>query len=84
MQRLRRTTLNCYEICFTNRIGIHVPVISAQSLRDFAASLFETVGVPEREAQICAGSLIGANLRGYDSHGVMRVPQYVDFLRKGA
>ena len=28
-------------------------------------------------------SLVGANLRGHDSHGVMRVPQYVDFLEKG-
>ena len=28
-------------------------------------------------------SLVDANLCGHDSHGVMRVPQYIDFLRKG-
>ncbi len=60
-----------------------MPVISAESLRTFAASLFEKVGVPAREAQVCARSLIGANLRGYDSHGVMRIPFYIAAIRDG-
>src|SRR5580765_3939485 len=42
-----------------------------------------SIGVPDREAQICARSLIGANLRGYDSHGVMRIPFYVAAIRDG-
>lgn len=60
-----------------------MPVISADALGEFAAALFQKVGVPEREAQICASSLIGANLRGYDSHGVMRIPFYIAAIRDG-
>ena len=39
--------------------------------------------VGRREAEICACSLVGANLRGYDSHGVMRIPFYVAAIRDG-
>lgn len=60
-----------------------MPVINADSLADFAASLFETVGVRPREARIVSRSLIGANLRGYDSHGVMRIPFYIAAIRDG-
>ncbi len=30
-----------------------------------------------------AQNLVGSNLRGHDSHGVMRVPQYVEFVERG-
>jgi len=60
-----------------------VPVISADSLSNFAALLFEKVGVAPREARIVSNSLIGANLRGYDSHGVMRIPFYIAAIRDG-
>ncbi len=60
-----------------------MPVIDADSLTRFAASLFEKIGVGSREASIVARSLIGANLRGYDSHGAMRIPFYVAAIRDG-
>jgi hydroxycarboxylate dehydrogenase B len=60
-----------------------VPTLQAQTLLDFATSLFVAVSVPEADASVVARNLIGANLRGHDSHGVLRIPQYVDFLRKG-
>ena len=60
-----------------------MPKLPAPTLLDFATRLFTAVGVPEGDASIVAGNLIGANLRGHDSHGVLRIPQYVDFLRKG-
>jgi uncharacterized oxidoreductase len=41
------------------------------------------VGVPAADAAIVAHSLVDANLCGHDSHGVMRVPQYVDAIRTG-
>ena len=58
------------------------PATPRRSL-DFATRLFTAVGVPEADASVVASNLIGANLRGHDSHGVLRIPQYVDFLRKG-
>ncbi len=60
-----------------------MPTLHAPTLLDFATRLFTAVGVPESDASIVADNLIGANLRGHDSHGVLRIPQYVDFLRKG-
>ena len=60
-----------------------MPTIHAPALLDFATRLFVAAGVPDEDAAIVAHNLIGANLRGHDSHGVLRIPQYVDFLRKG-
>jgi uncharacterized oxidoreductase len=52
-------------------------------LTRFATELFEAAGVPGDEASIVATSLVGANLRGHDSHGVMRIPQYIGFVERG-
>ena len=60
-----------------------MPLFRAPELTEFASRLFIAAGVPGDEAQTVAASLVGANLRGHDSHGVMRVPQYVDFVEKG-
>lgn len=60
-----------------------MPILSSATLSDFAARIFLAAGVPEADAALVATSLVGANLRGHDSHGVMRVPQYVDFIERG-
>jgi uncharacterized oxidoreductase len=60
-----------------------VPTTRPDHLLDFAHRLFRAVGVPDDEAATVAGSLVDANLCGHDSHGVIRVPQYVGFLREG-
>jgi uncharacterized oxidoreductase len=39
--------------------------------------------VPREEARTVAEGLVSANLRGHDSHGVMRLPQYVAFVERG-
>jgi uncharacterized oxidoreductase len=60
-----------------------LPTIGPSELTGFAVELFVAVGVPADDARIVAQSLVGANLRGHDSHGVMRIPQYVGFLERG-
>ncbi len=60
-----------------------MPNFKAEALSDFIRRIFEAAGVPTKDAATVAGSLVGSNLRGHDSHGVMRVPQYVEFLEKG-
>lgn len=60
-----------------------MPTFSAAQLTALSQSLFEAAGVPPADAAVVARSLVDANLCGHDSHGVMRAPQYVDFLRKG-
>jgi uncharacterized oxidoreductase len=60
-----------------------VPRFSADVLTRFAAKLLCAGGVSGKEAELIARSLVGANLRGYDSHGVMRIPQYLSQINKG-
>ncbi len=60
-----------------------MPTLTADALTDFTSRLFQAAGVASDEAKMIADNLVGANLRGHDSHGVMRVPQYLGFLEKG-
>ncbi len=60
-----------------------MPTFSAEALTRFAADLLTTGGLCPEEVRIVAGSLVGANLRGYDSHGLMRIPQYLKQIAKG-
>jgi uncharacterized oxidoreductase len=60
-----------------------MPTFSAAALTSLSQALFEAAGVPGADAALVARSLVDANLCGHDSHGVMRVPQYVDSIRKG-
>src|SRR6266496_2305674 len=57
--------------------------VPAKELERFAGELFVAAGVPVEEAGIVARSLVGSNLRGHDSHGVMRISYYVQFVREG-
>jgi hydroxycarboxylate dehydrogenase B len=58
-------------------------IIDATVLTGFGTELLVAAGVPRDEAVVVAASLVGANLRGHDSHGVMRIPQYVDYVERG-
>jgi uncharacterized oxidoreductase len=60
-----------------------MPIFSPDSLTDFATRLLRAGGIGADEAALIAESLVGANLRGHDSHGVMRVPSYLDSFQKG-
>jgi uncharacterized oxidoreductase len=52
-------------------------------LRDFAAAVFAAAGCSAYESRIVADHLVDANLLGHDSHGVIRVPVYCDWLEQG-
>jgi ureidoglycolate dehydrogenase (NAD+) len=54
-----------------------------EHLGDFAKSLFISRGMGEEHAATCAASLIWANQRGIDSHGVSRMPWYFELMDKG-
>jgi hydroxycarboxylate dehydrogenase B len=60
-----------------------VPTFAAARLVPFAAALFRARGVPADEAEVVARSLVDANLAGHDSHGLIRVVQYVKALEDG-
>ena len=57
--------------------------IAWQTLQAFAAEVFGAVGMPAEDAQTEAEVLVWANLRGVDSHGVLRIPSYVRSVQEG-
>jgi uncharacterized oxidoreductase len=60
-----------------------MPTYPSTTLLNFARSLFEAGGVPADEATIVASSLVDANLCGHDSHGLIRIPQYLKAVADG-
>ncbi|HKA42995.1 MAG TPA: Ldh family oxidoreductase [Burkholderiales bacterium] len=58
-------------------------VVEAAALKKFVARVFVRVGMPEGHAATVAEVLVWANLRGVDSHGVSRVPRYVEMIEVG-
>jgi uncharacterized oxidoreductase len=60
-----------------------MPVISANDLRERVFEVLCAANVPEDVARQVGYSLVESNLVGHDSHGVMRVPQYIDGVQKG-
>jgi len=59
-----------------------MPTIDASRLESTATRIFEALGAPAGDAAWIATLLVRANLRGHDSHGVIRIPQYAEAVRK--
>ena len=60
-----------------------MPVYPEKDLRKFTRQIFEACCSPPPNAAIVADHLVDSNLLGVDSHGLIRIPQYADDLRKG-
>lgn len=59
-----------------------MPTFSADELTDFSTAIFSAAGARDEDSQIVSKALVDANLVGHDSHGVMRVPFYVEWMEK--
>lgn len=57
--------------------------VTPAALRNFCERTFLAAGCPADEAQRIGRYLVSANLAGHDSHGVVRVPRYLQMLRDG-
>ena len=60
-----------------------MPIFTAEELKEIAIDTFERLDVPSAEAGIVADHLVEASLSGVDSHGVLRIPQYSEYIRQG-
>ena len=60
-----------------------MPRFTAENLENLTEEIFRKEGAPEEAVKILAGHLVRANLAGLDSHGVIRVPQYIELIRSG-
>jgi hydroxycarboxylate dehydrogenase B len=57
---------------------------SAQLLRTVTEQVFAAAGAPADLAREMAEALVGANLAGHDSHGVIRIPTYLGQIEDGS
>jgi uncharacterized oxidoreductase len=60
-----------------------MPTVPVADLERLTTDIFLARGVPSEDAVWIATLLVRANLRGHDSHGVIRVPQYCRALADG-
>jgi len=61
-----------------------MPQLTLDQLDRLARQLLLAAGTPEDIAEVVAGSLVGASLKGVDSHGVMQLPWYLEEIAKGS
>lgn len=57
--------------------------VQAPDLTAFVSDIFVGEGAERDEADAIASHLVDANLTGHDSHGVVRVPRYLDWVNSG-
>jgi uncharacterized oxidoreductase len=58
-------------------------VVNAKRLVDFVAAIMRGAGSHPDEAGTVARRLVDSNLVGHDSHGVLRVAKYLEWVRDG-
>ena len=55
--------------------------IGKAELEAFTSAIFQAVGLSCEHADAWARMLVWANLRGTDSHGIIRIPRYIELVR---
>src|SRR5687767_3392235 len=57
--------------------------VDPDALTQFGVDVLSSLGVPAGDAQLLSDSLVMAELWGHSSHGMLRLPWYVDRLHTG-
>lgn len=60
-----------------------MPIIDSKTLTAFTRAIFEASDIPADVSREVAESLVLGNLSGHDSHGVIRIIEYVDWTARG-
>ena len=58
-------------------------VVQRDALHSIVKRIFAAAGCSDEHATVVADVLLWANLRGVDSHGVVRVPRYIEMFKSG-
>lgn len=69
-----------------NSNGEHILELQKYATHDlvhFSSKALQTVGVPVADADLTAESLVEADVRGINSHGLLRLPLYVSAIEQG-
>ena len=60
-----------------------MPVEAADRLLEIEIALLKGAGASEKEANIVARHSIDSNLAGHDSHGIIKIPTYIQRVKDG-
>jgi uncharacterized oxidoreductase len=60
-----------------------MPIVTAEQLHRLGDGIFRAAGASAEEAQVVMEHLVGANLAGHDSHGIILLPTYIDRMKRG-
>lgn len=63
--------------------GGEMPTFAAAALHRLTVDIFRTAGAPDDLADQVADVLVDNHLAGHDSHGILRIPEYVRGIRAG-
>ena len=61
-----------------------MPTVPAQEIERIVYHILRAAGAPDEHARMVAQHLAESNLAGHDSHGLIRVIQYVQQIKEGA
>ena len=53
-------------------------LINVEVITSWLTDIFTTAGCPADEAELIAVHLVDADASGHPSHGIVRVPRYID------
>ena len=60
-----------------------MPIFTPEQLHHSGMALFRAAGASAEEAQMVMEHLVGANLAGHDSHGLILLPTYIARIKRG-
>ena len=60
-----------------------MPTLGAPALQAYSTRIFQACKAPADDAATVSDHLVTANLMGFDSHGVIRIPEYLGYVREG-
>jgi LDH2 family malate/lactate/ureidoglycolate dehydrogenase len=60
-----------------------MPTLTSERITQIASEVLQAAGASAENADIVGQHLADANLAGHDSHGFIRIPQYVRNIREG-
>jgi len=60
-----------------------MPTLTKNVLHEVTAAIFRATGAPDDLAAQVADVLVNNHLAGHDSHGILRIPEYVQSVRIG-
>ena len=58
--------------------------VNYQDLIRYGVEIYTKAGVPEEDARLLMEELVGSNLAGVDSHGVLRIQEYLNQMESGS